>query len=274
MNVPSPRSPQILETPFLAWLSLTSHPKEEEDVNGKMAPATENIKEMEQSKQDDIKETSVEQNNHIHEAQTKSNEIIESEKKEVDTRSSILSWLSLGKTKTLEEEEKVEEKEPVQEITTKPQLERTFSNDLDDCKSEVENIHNNIIGLGNKVTTENGLANLKTQIQSDETELEAEINSSVKPPRTSISEKNNGTEPMLEESKTALALTQPTWANIAENPKTSVHSQPQLSPTADIVPLQSKKLSTIVIAVDDLKAPKTVKEADDGFKIVKNKKGE
>eukprot|EP00092_Neocalanus_flemingeri_P008621 GFUD01009290.1.p1 GENE.GFUD01009290.1~~GFUD01009290.1.p1 ORF type:complete len:1209 (-),score=356.56 GFUD01009290.1:118-3516(-) len=87
----------------------------------------------------------------------------------------------------------------------------------------------------------------------------------VKPPRR---EKNH----VIEESKPVLALTQPTWASIAEKTKPNLENEPELPTATDVIPLKTKKVSTIVIAVDDLKAPATVKEVDEGFRVIRAKR--
>merc|ERR1712106_1261206 len=182
---------------ILAWLSLSSQPKPGEEINQTDTPQTDNITIRQE---DDIKEQS-EQNESDRQLPT-SNKCDE----EVGTKSSILTWLNLGKPNTSEDVD--EEKEPEKEIGSKPQLERTFSNDLDECKTEVENIQNNIISFGKETPSENSFSELKDKILKDEI-------TPIKPPRTSISDKS------LE-------------------------------------------------IVDALESPKTVKEVDDKFKIVKS----
>merc|ERR1711892_637776 len=169
---------------ILAWLSLSSQPKPGEEINQTDTPQTDNIT---IKQEDDIKEQS-EQNESDKQLPT-SNKCDE----EVGTKSSILTWLNLGKPNTFEDRDK--EKEPEKEIGSKPQLERTFSNDLDECRTEVENIQNSIIRFGKDTSSENSLADLKDKILKDEI-------TPIKPPRTSISDKSLEIVDALESPKT------------------------------------------------------------------------
>merc|ERR1711892_860325 len=169
---------------ILAWLSLSSQPKPGEEINQTDKPQTDNIT---IKQEDDIKEQS-EQNESDKQLPT-SNKYDE----EVGTKSSILAWLNLGKPNTSDDGDK--EEEPEKEIGSKPRLERTFSNDLDECKTEVENIQNNIISFGKDTSSENSLADLKDKILKDEI-------TPIKPPRTSISDKSLEIVDALESPKT------------------------------------------------------------------------
>merc|ERR1712106_447644 len=268
-----PEEPAGTRSSILAWLSLSSHPTEDEKTD-EINDNDEASKEIKQDKEDDIMEESQPQSN----MKMEETDSVD-EKKEEGTRNSILNWLNLGKTADSENGQEEKESQPKKENTPKPQLERTFSNDLDDCKQEVENIQNNIIGLGKEDTAENGFADIKAKILLDEKkdmeetcETENANSSPIKPPRTSISDKNSENVHTIGESKPALALTQPTWASIAEKPKSNLENESELPPPTDVIPMKTRTVSTIVVAVDDLKAPSAVKEVDDGFKVVKSKK--
>merc|ERR1712106_263718 len=169
---------------ILAWLSLSSQPKPGEEINQTDTPQTDNIT---IKQEDDIKEQS-EQNESDKQLPTS----IKCDE-EVGTKSSILAWLNLGKPNTSEDGDK--EKEPEKEIGSKPQLERTFSNDLDECKTEVENIQNSIISFGKDTSSENSFSDLKDKILKDEI-------TPIKPPRTSISDKSLEIVDALESPKT------------------------------------------------------------------------
>merc|ERR1711892_440639 len=169
---------------ILAWLSLSSQPKPGEEINQTDTPQTDNIT---IKQEDDIKEQS--EQNESDKQLPSSNKCDE----EVGTKSSILTWLNLGKPNTSEDGDK--EKEAEKEIGSKPQLERTFSNDLDECKTEVENIQNNIISFAKETSSENSLADLKDKILKDEI-------TPIKPPRTSISDKSLEIVDALESPKT------------------------------------------------------------------------
>merc|ERR1711915_341798 len=147
---------------------------------------------------------------------------------EQGTRSSILNWLNLGKTENKTEDvesfkrddipndtnqesdirssEKSEEENVSQlktqndnpvdiepSLMTKSRLNRTFSNELDDCKTEVENIQSNIIDtLKDTQGNEEAINTMDDVALTQQKERKGDISEKVpfKPPRTTAPTKN------------------------------------------------------------------------------------
>merc|ERR1711915_161615 len=147
---------------------------------------------------------------------------------EQGTRSSILNWLNLGKTENKTEdvesfkrddipndtkqesdigsnEKSAEENvsqlktpndNPVDiepSLMTKSRLNRTFSNELDDCKTEIENIQSNIIDtLKDTQGNEEAINTIDDAALAQQEEIKGDISEKApfKPPRTTAPTKN------------------------------------------------------------------------------------
>merc|ERR1711915_1129058 len=195
-----------------------------------------------------------------------------SEDTEQGTRSSILNWLNLGKTESKTEDvesfkrddipndtkqecdirssEKSAEENASQlktpnnnpvdiepSLTTKSRLNRTFSNELDDCKTEVENIQSNIIDtLKDTQGNEEAINAIDDVASTQQKEIKGDISEKVpfKPPRTTAPTKN------IESQSTGINSTSST---------TAVFNAP----------------------LQELKAPKTVQNAVEELKATEEK---